>query len=107
MLIAPKPAKTNKTKSVGPNRLGTDVERFIENSLKKSFDSSDGTAGNALLEPETEVHQAFRDEAGFSKSALTSFGINRQQLELMGIGERKIQDRIYRTLTMWSSSMSN
>lgn len=82
---------------MGPLRLGTDSEEFIEVGLAKSFASSDGAAGNALT-PETEG-------GTLSKSALTNFGIDRHQLELMGIGEREIQDRIYRTLTMWSSSM--
>lgn len=75
MLKVPEPStKAKKTKSVGPMRLGTEPEEFIEVGLQKSFANSDGVAGNAL-KPETESGTTL------SKSALTNFGIDRHQLE--------------------------
>jgi hypothetical protein len=113
MLSVPKAKSRSKPPTLGPNRLGSGEEKFIEQSLQKSFDRSDGTAGNAIDivnidEPETGGSAKTPTptlKGGLTKSALKSFGISRQQLEAMGIGEKALQDRIYRTLTIWSSSM--
>ncbi len=38
-------------------------------------------------------------------TALEVFGISRSELAKIGLAERKAQDRLYRTLTIWSGSI--
>ena len=101
-----RPKKKYKGQPVSGARIGHPEEAYVELQLGKSFAASGGDGGNAL--GATEVVNNYEPASDGNKnprSALSAFGISRKQMELMGIGERELQDRIYRTLTIWSSSM--
>lgn len=95
---------------MNPNRIGNREEAWLETSLKKSYVDSDGDTATALgTYPRLDMTEAKdvkipETDRQFS-SALAAFGISRKQLEAMGFGDREVQNRIYRTLTIWSSSM--
>ena len=78
-------------------------ELWIEENLMKSFKASDGQNGNALGTAQGTGEEKGGD--GEKKSALQIFGISRPELEKVGLTDKKSQDRVYRTLTIWSSSM--
>ena len=105
-MFSSRPKKKTRAKPVNSARIGHPEEAFVELQLGKSFAASGGDAGNALGATEAiKSHDPASHGHFHPRSALSAFGISRKQMELMGIGERELQDRIYRTLTIWSSSM--
>ena len=106
--------KRRKLKSVTEpkSRLGTYEEGWLEDKLKLSYDKSasgSGGRGAALgLSGSPSPRKVSGGGGGPATgivSALDLFGISRLELSKIGLGERKAQDRLYRTLTIWSGSL--
>ena len=111
--------KKNADSTKAKSKLGTFEENWLENSLKKSYeksgDSALGVSKNNRASPVPEVTDHVNTETndmgffgtplGANSSALDMFGISREALSEIGMADRSTQDRLYRTLTIWSSTL--
>ena len=96
-------------KSKPKSKLGTFEENWLENSLQKSYTASGqgvlGVQSDNEASAEAKGAEGGKEERVRGASALDMFGISREALAEVGMADRTAQDRLYRTLTIWSSTL--